>query len=47
VGAGEDVVAASEYGALQQQVRELQRLLARRSSSKKTFEKEILRHALI
>jgi len=39
-------VAASEYGALQQ-IRELQRLLARRSSSKKTFEKEILRHALI
>ena len=41
VGAGEEVVAASEYRALQQQVRELQRLLG-----KKTLETEILREAL-
>jgi transposase len=41
VGAGEDVVAASEYRALQHQVRELQRLLG-----KKTLENEILREAL-
>jgi putative transposase len=41
VGAGEEVVAASEYRALQQQVRELQRLLG-----KKTLENEILREAL-
>ena len=41
VGAGEEVVAASEYRVLQQQVRELQRLLG-----KKTLENEILREAL-
>src|SRR5258707_12752547 len=41
VGAGEEVVPASEYRALQQQVRELQRLLG-----KKTLETEILREAL-
>ena len=41
VGAGEEVVAASEYRALQHQVRELQRLLG-----KKTLENEILREAL-
>jgi len=41
VGAGEEVVPASEYKALQQQVRELQRLLG-----KKTLENEILRDAL-
>jgi transposase len=41
VGAGEEVVAASEYRALQHQVRELQRLLG-----KKTVENEILREAL-
>ena len=41
VGAGEEVVAASEYRVLQHQVRELQRLL-----SKKTLENEILRDAL-
>jgi len=41
VGAGEEVVAASEYRALQHQVRELQRLLG-----KKTLEVEILRDAL-
>ena len=41
VGAGEEVVAASDYRALQQQVRELQRLLG-----KKTLENEILREAL-
>jgi transposase len=41
VRAGEEVVAASEYRALQQQVRELQRLLG-----KKTLENEILREAL-
>jgi transposase len=41
VGAGEEVVPASDYRALQQQVRELQRLLG-----KKTLENEILRDAL-
>ena len=41
VGAGEEVVPASEYRALQQQVRELQRLLGKR-----TLETEILREAL-
>lgn len=41
VGAGEEVVPASEYRALQHQVRELQRLLG-----KKTLETEILRDAL-
>ncbi len=41
VGAGEEVVPASDYRALQQQVRELQRLLG-----KKTLEDEILREAL-
>lgn len=41
VGAGEEVVPASEYRALQGQVRELQRLLG-----KKTLENEILRDAL-
>jgi transposase len=41
VGAGEEVVAASEYRSLQHQVRELQRLLG-----KKTLENEILREAL-
>ena len=41
VGAGEEVVAASEYRVLQHQVRELQRLLG-----KKTLENEILREAL-
>jgi transposase len=41
VGAGEEVVPASEYKALQSQVRELQRLLG-----KKTLETEILREAL-
>ena len=41
IGAGEEVVAASEYRALQHQVRELQRLLG-----KKTLENEILREAL-
>jgi transposase len=41
VGAGEEVVPASEYRALQQQVRELQWLLG-----KKTLETEILRDAL-
>ena len=41
IGAGEEVVSASEYRALQHQVRELQRLLG-----KKTFENEILRDAL-
>src|SRR5271170_862176 len=41
VGAGEEVVADSEYRALQHQVRELQRLLG-----KKTLENEILREAL-
>ena len=41
IGAGEEVVPASEYRALQHQVRELQRLLG-----KKTLENEILRDAL-
>src|ERR1043165_7663677 len=41
VGAGEEVVPTSEYRALQYQVRELQRLLG-----KKTLENEILREAL-
>jgi transposase len=41
VGAGEEVVAASEYRALQHQIRELQRLLG-----KKTLENEILRDAI-
>jgi transposase len=41
VGAGEEVVPASEYKALQNQVHELQRLLG-----KKTLETEILRDAL-
>lgn len=41
VGAGEEVVPASDYRALQHQVRELQRLLG-----KKTLENEILRDAL-
>jgi transposase len=41
VGAGEEVVPASDYRALHQQVRELQRLLG-----KKTLENEILREAL-
>jgi transposase len=41
VGAGEEVVPASEYRALQHQVRELHRLLG-----KKTLENEILREAL-
>jgi transposase len=40
-GAGEEVVPASEYRALQNQVRELQRLLG-----KKTLEAEILKEAL-
>ena len=39
--AQEDVVAASEYRALQNQIRELQRLLGR-----KTLENEILREAV-
>jgi transposase len=41
VGAGEEVIPASDYRALQHQVRELQRLLG-----KKTLENEILREAL-
>src|SRR5947209_16180097 len=41
VAAGEEVVPASEYRALQHQVRELQRLLG-----KKTLENEVLRDAL-
>ena len=40
-GAGEEVVPASEYRALQAQVSELQRLLG-----KKTMEAEILKEAL-
>ena len=40
-GAQEEVVAASEYRALQNQIRELQRLLG-----KKTLEAEILKEAL-
>ena len=41
VGAGEEVVPASEYRALQHQVRELQRLLG-----KKTLENEVLSDTL-
>ena len=41
VGAGKEVVSASEYRALQHQVRDLQRLLG-----KKTLENEILGEAL-
>ena len=41
VSAGEELVPASDYRALQHQVRELQRLLG-----KKTLETEILREAL-
>src|SRR6201996_4198709 len=41
VGAGEEVVPASDYRSLQHQVRELQRLLG-----KKTLENEVLRDAL-
>jgi transposase len=41
VAAGEEVVPASDYRALQHQVHELQRLLG-----KKTLETEILREAL-
>ena len=41
MGAGEETVPASDYRALQHQVRELQRLLG-----KKTLENEILREAL-
>jgi transposase len=41
VSAGEEVVPASEYRALQHQVRELQRLLG-----KKTLKNEILHDAL-
>lgn len=41
VGSGEEVVPASEYRSLQQQNRELQRLLG-----KKTMENEILHEAL-
>jgi transposase len=41
VGAGEEVVPASDYRALQSQVRELQRLLG-----KKTLEVEILKEAV-
>ena len=41
VGAGEEVVPASEYRALQRQVRELQRLFG-----KKALENEILRESL-
>jgi transposase len=40
-GAGEEVVPASELRAAQQQIRELQRLLG-----KKTLETEILREAM-
>ncbi len=40
-GAGEEVVAASEYRALEVQVRELQRMLG-----KKTMENELLREAV-
>ena len=40
-GSGEEVVPASDYRALQSQVRELQRLLG-----KKTLEFEILKEAL-
>lgn len=41
VGAGEEVVPASDYRALQHQIRELQRLLG-----KKTLEVEILKEAV-
>src|ERR1044072_9036644 len=41
IGAGEEVVPASDYRSLQHQVQELQRLLG-----KKTLENEILRDAL-
>jgi transposase len=41
VGAGEEVAPASDYRALQQQVREMQRLLG-----KKAMENEILHEAL-
>ena len=41
IGAGEEVVPASDYRALQHQARQLQRLLG-----KKTLENEILREAL-
>ncbi len=40
-GAGEEVVPASQYRALESQVRELQRLLG-----KKTMENEVLREAV-
>jgi len=40
-GAGEEVVPASDYRALEVQVRELQRMLG-----KKTMENEILREAI-
>ena len=40
-GSGEEVVPASDYRALQSQVRELQRLLG-----KKTLEAEILKEAM-
>jgi transposase len=40
-GSGEEVVPASDYRALQSQVRELQRLLG-----KKTLEAEILKEAV-
>ena len=40
-GAGEEVVPASEYRAAQHQIRELQRLLG-----KKTLENEVLREAV-
>jgi transposase len=40
-GAGEEVVPASEYRSLEAQVRELQRMLGR-----KTMENEILREAI-
>ena len=40
-GSGEEVVPASDYRALQSQLREMQRLLG-----KKTMEAEILREAL-
>jgi len=40
-GAGEEVVPASDYRALEAQVRELQRMLG-----KKTMENEILREAV-
>src|SRR5262249_18507017 len=43
-GSGEQVVPASDYRALQSQVRELQRLLGK--IGKKTLEAEILKEAL-